>query len=104
MNTNETKPNARAQFLPLDLGIVAATRGALAAAHNQRSLLADLICRHSLGDWGKVGDEDKAMNEAALFSGDRIMSVYGLGDSTLWVITEGRRGDRQTTVMLPDEY
>lgn len=50
MDTN-TKPNARAQFLPLDLGVICATRGAMAAAHNQRRLLSDLICRHSLGDW-----------------------------------------------------
>lgn len=44
------------------------------------------------------------MNEAALLTGDRIMSVFALGDATLWVITEGRRDDRQTTIMLPDEY
>jgi hypothetical protein len=66
--------------------------------------LSDLLCRHSLGDWGSVPEEDRQANEDALLTGDRIMSSYTLGDATLWVITEGRREDRQTTVMLPDEY
>jgi hypothetical protein len=99
-----TKPNARAQYLPLTLGRTVATRGALAAAHNQRSYLADLLTRHSLGDWGDLDPEDRQANEDALVTGDRILSSYMLGDARIWIITEGRREDRVTTMMLPDEY
>ena len=60
------------------------------------------IARHAAGDWGRVCPEDAALNEAALREGDRLLSVYGGGDGTFWVITEADRS--VTTVLMPEDY
>ena len=55
-------------------------------------------------DWGSMADEDKAMNDAAVKSGeDRIHAAYvnKTGDK-IWVITEWDRS--VTTVLFPSDY
>lgn len=69
-----------------------------------------VLDRHVVGDWGDVGAEDAATNEAALVYGARIFSVYTLPAEpiatsrpvTVWVITEADRAC--TTILLPSEY
>lgn len=65
-------------------------------------LLAELLARHATGDWGDIAEGDKGINEQAIKDGSRIMSVYKLEDTTLWIITEADRST--TTVLLPSEY
>jgi hypothetical protein len=55
-------------------GSCVSTPGALAAF--SPTFLARCLNRHLNGDWGDVGTEDRASNEAALGNGDRLMSVY----------------------------
>ena len=62
----------------------------------------ELLRRHFSGDWGKVCDEDKAANDAAVTDGTRILSAYEVGDETVWIITEADRS--ATTILLPMEY
>jgi hypothetical protein len=69
---------------------------------NTREELMALVGRHTSGDWGDLGQEDKAANEEALVTGARIFSAYGTGDGELWVITEADRST--TTILRPDEY
>lgn len=81
--------------------------GTLVQTRNVQSKLnmdetADLLYRHSHGDWGNLSDEDIATNEAALADGWRIMSCYTLKGITYWVITEWDRS--ATTLLLPEEY
>lgn len=55
-------------------------------------------------DWGSMADEDKAMNDAAVKSGeDRIHAAYvnKAGDK-IWIITEWNRS--VTTVLFPSDY
>jgi hypothetical protein len=55
------------------------------------------------GDWGNLSDDDKAVNDAALQNGSRLLSAYEAGDGTaFWVITEPDRS--MTTVILPADY
>nr|WP_064023848.1 hypothetical protein [Methylomonas sp. DH-1] len=91
------------QKRPFPLGITVATPGAVALL--QKTLLdpGHLLSRHACGDWGDLCDEDRALNEAALAEGGRLMSVYQIsGQDTVWVITEADHS--ATTILLPDEY
>jgi hypothetical protein len=63
-----------------------------------------LLARHASGDDGDLSADDKALNAAAIASGqDRVFSAYNLPSrDRLWVITEWDRS--VTTILLPDEY
>lgn len=61
------------------------------------------LSRHLNGDWGDLCDEDRHANDAALKSGDRLLSSYQVTpDLKLWIITEWDRS--ATTLLLPEEY
>lgn len=61
------------------------------------------VQRHRTGDWGMVCEEDKAVNDEALATGDRILSAYlDRNGVKFWIITEWDRS--ATTILLPDEY
>ena len=83
------------------LGQTVATPGALGALAQTDIVAA--IRRHTSGDWGEVDADDKAANDDALRSGERLLSAFrSAGGTTFWVITEADRS--VTTVLLPDEY
>jgi hypothetical protein len=91
-----------------ELGDIVATPGALAAIPDSDAQVM-LLVRHLSGDWGCVGAEDAAANNAALTNGTRLLSVYPIdsskpcqGDNRVWIITEADRS--VTTLLLPDEY
>jgi hypothetical protein len=86
-----------------DLGQTVATPGAIEALQQAGVSAASLLCRHQCGDWGDLGDEDRAENEVALSQGTRIFSSYQFTDTIrIWVITEADRS--VTTVLLPEDY
>ena len=59
--------------------------------------------RHLGGDWGDLCDEDRRSNDAALKSGDRLLSSYEVAPGLkVWIITEWDRS--VTTLLLPSEY
>ena len=59
--------------------------------------------RHKSGDFGDVCEEDKALNEEAVETGDRILSAYiDRNGIKFWIITEWDRS--ATTILLPSEY
>ena len=90
------------------LGQVVATAGALQALREAGQQPSEFLDRHIMGDWGDLDDEDKALNEAALSDGSRILSSYKTRTGTkLWAITEatGDDGRRASTcLLLPEEY
>lgn len=61
-----------------------------------------LLRRHQCGDWGDLCAEDRALNTRALRDCSRIMSVYKVGEHTIWVITDADWAT--TTLLLPSEY
>lgn len=61
------------------------------------------LARHEAGDWGDACDQDKATNEQALKTNERLLSSYDApSGGKLWVITEWDRS--VTTVLLPEDY
>lgn len=88
----------------ITLGQTVMTQGIaslMAQGHNADIL--DCLTRHSRGDWGTVDTEDRAANDRAADSGEeRILSVYLIGRTKIWIITEWDRS--YTTILLPNEY
>ena len=83
------------------LGRIVATPAALGTV-SQSDIVAALR-RHAVGDWGDVDPDDRAANDDALQSGERLLSVYqSATGTTFWVISEADRS--VTTVLLPDDY
>ena len=61
------------------------------------------LIRHTGGDFGDVSEEDRALNEEAVETGDRILSAYHDRNGVkFWIITEWDRS--ATTILLPSEY
>ena len=66
------------------------------------------VLRHQEGDWGEVCEEDRYVNDLALTSGSRLVSVYHCstehsyeGDR-IFIITEADRS--VTTILWAGEY
>jgi len=81
------------------LGQILATPGACELDVN----FFPYLLRHQHGDWGDLGEEDKAENNFSVQNGFRILSAYHTPDGAkFWIITEADRS--ATTVLLPSEY
>ena len=84
-------------------GRIVATPGALTAMEEARIDGLALLARHGHGDWGAIDPGDFGLNEEALRTGARLMSVYPLPTGeVIWIITEADRS--VTTLLLPDDY
>ncbi len=101
MSRTETKKK-------FSLGRIVATPGALQALLDAGQTADEFLSRHVTGDWGDLDDEDKALNDAALADGSRLLSAYTLRTGEkLWVIIEAVNevGLRYaSTLLLPEEY
>lgn len=83
------------------LGQILITPGAKDALEHSDVITA--LGRHRSGDFGEVCEEDKALNEEAVETGDRILSAYfDRKGEKFWIITEWDRS--ATTILLPSEY
>jgi hypothetical protein len=98
------KSNNYRDYLPLKLGQVVATPGALEAMEQADSTPMPYLVRHAMGDWGDIDQDDWQLNNDSLVDGERILSCYKLRDNqtTIWIITERDRS--VTTILLPSEY
>jgi|11_taG_2_1085331.scaffolds.fasta_scaffold25443_2 hypothetical protein len=87
-----------------DLGTVVATSNLQQRLGDKaHRLLPKIIARHSAGDWGDVCDEEAKINDEALTTDCRVMSVYKVKDDLeIWAITEADRSS--TTLLLPEDY
>jgi hypothetical protein len=85
------------------MGQLRATPGAAAALVASGDDPLRFLLRHARGDWGRICAEDRAVNDRALRTGQRLLSGYTLSDGTaLWIVTEADRSE--TVLLLPDEY
>jgi len=67
------------------------------------TFLSALLKRHVAGDWGDLDDEDRASNDKAVETSERLLSAYTLPTGgKIWIITESDRS--VTTVLLPEEF
>lgn len=84
-------------------GRLVATPSALALLEQVNQSPLQFLSRHLRGDWGELGQEDKAENELSLKYGFRLLSSYQVTDTEkIWIITEADRS--LTTLLLPEEY
>lgn len=84
-------------------GRIVATPGALKAMEESCIDGLALLARHQRGDWGAINPEDVGLNEEALRTGTRLLSVYPLPTGEIiWIITEADRS--VTTLLLPEDY
>lgn len=61
------------------------------------------LARHFHGDWGDIGEDDQAQNDASIKTKDMILSAYTTESGTkIWIITDP--GHEVTTILLPEEY
>ena len=91
-----------------ELGRTVATPAALdviEAAGQEPSFFSEM---HAAGNWGSVDAEDARANDAAIKTGERLLSIYQtLLGVEVWVMTEAAddMGYRAaTTILLPGEY
>lgn len=90
-----------------ELGQVVATPGALALMASANTYPATFLAWHVHGEWGDLELDDRAANDRALATGERILSAYTCASERLWVITEAKddQGKRASTcILLPEEY
>lgn len=88
--------------LRIPIGRIAITAGVLALIEDAHVDIAPYIIRHLTGDWGEMDVEDRAANNRALATGDRILSRYETPVGVIWIITEAGHGE--STVLVPEEY
>jgi len=86
----------------LPLGKVVATPGAMKFLSEAGEEPFSYLARHATGDWGELCAFDCRQNEAALRTGERVLSSYETPAGTVWIITEADRS--VTTILLPEEY
>lgn len=85
-----------------EIGRLVSTSGAIDLLNDTNTSFIELLKRHTTGDWGDLCEEDKQANDAAVTTGDRILSSYDLRGRKVWIITEADRS--VTTLLLPEEY
>ena len=85
----------------IELGLVTRTPSVLETI--PEAVVKKALARHQRGDWGCLDPKDKAANNRAVKSGERLLSEYRAPDGTkFWILTEADRS--LTTVMLPTDY
>jgi len=89
-------------MVPLPLGKVLATPGAIKLLLEAGEHHFDYLARHATGDWGDLDEQDREENELSLEHGWRVVSSYPVAEKCIWIITEADRS--VTTILLPDEY
>lgn len=96
---------------PVQLGQLVATASIssyMSADLSFHTFVFTSVLRHQEGDWGEVCEEDRYVNDLAVTSDSRIVSVYHCstehsyeGDR-IFIITEVYRS--VTTILWPSEY
>ena len=84
-------------MVPLPLGKVLATPGAIQLLREAGEHPFDYLARHATGDWGDLDDQDREENELSLEHSWRTVSSYSIGERCIWVITEA---DRSVSTIL----
>jgi hypothetical protein len=82
-----------------------AALGVIEAAGQEPSFFID---KHVSGDWGSVDADDARANDAAIHTGERLLSIYQtLLGVEVWVMTDAADDEgvrAATTILLPSDY
>ena len=88
-----------------ELGQIVMTRGIADAMESEKfaKQVTEALKKYANCNWGITCEDDAAMNDDAVLSGDdRILAVYDTCKGDIWIITEWDRS--VTTVLFPSEY
>jgi hypothetical protein len=86
-----------------NIGKLVITPGAKEAFEDSQETPFDYLIKHQDGDYGVVCQEDRILNDRAIYEGTRIFSAYVLGNGEkVWLITEADRSS--TCFLLPEKY
>ena len=91
--------------LLFDVGMVVCTNGVdnfIKEDEDRVASISKCLYRHMSGDWGDIHKDDIGLNEESIEDGTRIVSVYSVDDTKIWIITEADRSS--TTILFPEEY
>lgn len=67
--------------------------------------LLNALDRYTKCDWGDISEEDKALNDKAVETGEgRILAAYETSKEKVWIITDFGDEGNVTTMLLPEEY
>jgi hypothetical protein len=89
------------------LGQVYATPAVLAHLEKHAMYPSALLGPHCHGEYGQLDEEDRQANDDALIYGGRILSVAGIENERIYIITDAadEQGVRHaTTLLFPREY
>lgn len=90
-----------------ELGRLLATPGVVDCLHTHGMRPQTLVALHAKKQWGTLDTDDVQANERAIVDGGRILSVYDVAGTKVYVITEAVANDGRrscTTVLLASEY
>jgi hypothetical protein len=91
--------------IPLQMGVTNALLHELCEDHTIEWVtreITHLLDRHHRGDWGNLDPHDIRMNQLALATGDRVLSVYEIDETAIYVITDA--GHQSCMVMRREDY
>lgn len=93
--------------LKFDLGKQLMTRGVANMLDDAKVCdeLLNAFRRYTKCDWGDIPEEDKALNDRAVETGEgRILAAYETSKEKVWIITDFGDEGNVTTMLLPEEY
>ena len=93
--------------LKFDLGKQVMTQGVKNILNDVKICkeLLDAFERYTKCDWGDIPDEDKALNDEAVRTGEgRTLAAYNTSKEKVWIITDFGDEGNVTTMLLPEEY
>lgn len=89
----------------MEYGGIVATRGIAEKMEASAAFCTEIqraLSRYIENDWGEICEEDKAANDMAVRTGERVLAAYQTSEGKIYIITEWDRS--QTTILFPDEY
>ena len=81
------------------------TRGINIAMNKNPDFAVELLkatMRYCNQDWGDLCEEDKALNDKALITKDRVLAAYNTTEGKVYIITDA--GHKVTTILFASEY
>lgn len=91
--------------MKFDTGNILFTKGISHQIETSKDFAIDILIamtRYFNCDWGKLCEEDQALNDYAIENDERILAKYFTSEGPIYIITEWDRS--ATTILFCNEY